>query len=187
MKKQISFLTFIFSLLIITMIFISCAKEEIIPIAATQSIPNTNAPSADETDATSPVFLFLESALKNGVAPEADITLPEVLERLSLDVDSRWGVDIKAFACVRRGHTLIAHNPNHPSLDFYDSRRFLTLWFKDNRPMRSNGIRIECVCRGKYAAVVLNKATQQGVGIAFYSVGACSADESPSTINNGTD
>ncbi len=144
-------------LAIITLIFFSCAKEEILPnITTNGDSPRTfiNEFTKDENQKQLPQLNTLEEAMESISFNELTVT----------------AVAIKSYSCRGgTGRTLIAHNPHVQGLDFYDSCNYLVLWFKDGIPVRGTYY-LNCVCNGEYVAIVLNKKTKQGVGIAFHTV-----------------
>jgi len=171
MKTRINFLALIFLMSIFAIIFSSCQKEPLVhPLASSKA-------TIGETPSSTQSIVIIEDEIQKQQVSEFNMTYEEALESIDPDVHPDWGVAIKSFTCTRTGESLLVYNPYNPSLDFYDSDRFLVLWFKDSRPVRGNEVRQECVCHGKYAVIVLNKATKQGIGIDFYSAHACYADD----------
>jgi hypothetical protein len=72
---------------------------------------------------------------------------------------------------------LVVFNPGNQDISFYDAREFSVHWFKDGQAVRGNRIQLNCVCKGRYAAVVVYRPTNQGIGIAFHSGRFCFADD----------
>ena len=180
MKTRINVLSLISFFAIVALVLFSCTKEELVPVnPLNKSIAETAKDQPFETGLTSTV-------LENEQGSEFNMSYAEALESIDPDAHPDWGVAIKSFTCIRNGMSLLVYNPYNSGLDFYNSDRFLVLWFKDGKPVRSNQIRLECVCKGKYAVIVLNKATKQGIGIAFHSVRACYADDLPSKVATDT-
>lgn len=158
MKLQIPHSATIF-LLSVAIILISCTKEETLPLRSAINPATATANVTPETDLN---FENLEDAL----------------ETIDPDAHPDWGVAIKSFTCINRGETLLVYNPNHPDPRFYESRTFEVFWFKDGRPVRGNRVQLDCVCKGKYTVVVINRQTNKGVGFASHNVRACLADAS---------
>lgn len=178
MKTPIRFLTLIFLLSVLTILLTSCEKIEI-PEPGPEKFPPPT--YRDENPPHIPPYLD-DDFSNDGLESEVNMTFEEALERIDFETNSRWGVAIKAFPCIYGGKSLLVYNPNDPDLGFYDSSRFTIHWFKDSRPVRSDRVRLDCVCKGSYAVIVINKLTQQGIGIAFHSVQACLANEVGTTI-----
>ncbi len=168
MKTRINFLTLISFLAIIALVLFSCAKEELLPINPSKEVTAQSA--NDQAHEALTASTVPETDFLNQKIPGADLTFAEALEKIDPDPHPDWGVAVKSFTCIRSGETLLVYNPYNPSLDFYDSGRFDIYWFKDGRPLRDKEVRMECICRGKYAVVVLNKATKQGIGIGFQTI-----------------
>ena len=145
MKTPINFLKLIFSFSILTLIYISCAKEEILPISRADKIT---------------------------AEPAIDLTLSDALNKPD-EARPNWSVAIKATTCARRGETLLVYNPYKLNLNFYGSDRFTVSWFKDGRPVRGNSIKLDCVCKGEYVAKVMHNATQREIGTASFSSRNC--------------
>lgn len=171
MKKQINILSYISFLAIVIFLLFSCEKEEIVPSTALDK--NVFELTKGQSIETAMASTALEDNFQNEGGFEFDMTYAEALKSIDPDVYPSWGVAIKSFICIGKGETLLVYNPYNSSYDFYNSGRFQVLWFKDGRPIKASGVQLECVCKGKYAVIVLNKATQQGIGIAFYSAPAC--------------
>ena len=92
-------------------------------------------------------------------------------------------VSIAAFACYASGNSLVVFSENQPSLDFYNSDRFIIRWYK-NGDFISDAHRLECVCEGKYGVVVTNRRTGEAIGKAKHIVRqTCGLDGG--TITNG--
>ena len=96
-----------------------------------------------------------------------------------LDPKLRLGIDIQAFPCVNGGETLVVYNPNDPDLNFYNSKEYQVMWLRAGE-LAGTSTSLQCICKGKYAVIVLNRLTQTGVGKAFYySTANCNADYQP--------
>ncbi len=179
MKTRINLLTLLFSLSIFAMFFSSCQKETLVYPLANSKVAIAEPPSSVQS------IIITDDEIQKQVS-DIQMTYEEALESIDPDVRPDWGVAIKSYTCVRNGETLLVYSPNNPGLNFSDSRRFSVHWFKDGQPVRSNQVRLECMCKGRYAVVVINRATKQGIGIAFHAVSrACYADEVPTT-SDGT-
>ena len=158
MKFQIPHSATIF-LLSVAIILISCTKEEILPLHSAIN------PATTITNAIPEATLNFEN-------------LEDALEAIDPDVHPDYAVAIKSFTCINRGESLLVYNPNHQDPRFYESRIFDVFWFKDSRPVRGNRIELDCVCKGKYTVVVINRRTNRGIGFAFHNARACLADAS---------
>jgi len=118
---------------------------------------------------------------------DPDLSFDQAKKAVDFYAHPDWGVDIKAFICTRQGQSLVVHNPNKPDLDYYTSPTFAIYWFKDGKPIRGRrSNRIECVCKGEFAAIVLHKPTKRGVGIAFKRGIACLV-ENQTTVSDDDD
>ncbi len=174
MKTPIKFLSMITTVAMVSLILLSCAKEELLPIkSSNEAITQLAKDQALETATASTVF---ETDFLYERVPGTDYTFAEALKSIDPDVHPDWAMDIKSFTCIRNGQTLLVYNPKDPDLNFYGTREFAVYWFKDERPIRGTN-RIDCVCKGRFAAIVIHRGTQHAVGIAFHTGRACYADE----------
>lgn len=164
MKTPINFLKAFLVLFVFSLIFFSCAKEEVLPVTSANQ-ESTSDPAATDT--------------------LPDMALDEALASLEFAEHPNLRVAIKTFRCRQQGTTLVVHNPSEPDLRYFDSRRFKVYWFKDGQPVRSRSIQLDCVCKGDYAAIVMHTTTQQAVGIAYYNARACFTIEN--SVNSGSD
>lgn len=136
-------------MIVFALIFYSCAKEELIPTAASARLTT----ETDKPLESGPSVTSNSQALK---------------------------VAISGFTCEEKGEWLLVYNPNDPNLNFYGSGEFAIRWFKDGIPFEGTN-RLDCVCRGRYSAMVRHIPSQRHVGIADYSV-----TEDCSTSDDGT-
>jgi len=182
MKNRINVLSFLSLITFTLLLLFSCAKEEIFPSNELNTASSIQAfdDTAESVDELPPDIV---TNVEND--PITDLnSLTEALQSIDFEEHANWGIDIKAFACTRSGHSLVVHNPNSPDLDFYDSRRYGVYWFKDGRPLvRSTKTRLECVCKGIYTAIVMYRGTQTAVGMASIGVGRCLPDTGTSVAN----
>jgi hypothetical protein len=186
MKPQISFLAMIFSLSVLVYFLtttISCYPESF-PAVPSNLNEIKEIPQNISEYSNPDVLPDPEIDWENVQGFDANISLAQAMKTLDPDARPDWKVAIKAFNCIRHRQTLLAYNPQSSDLDFYDSSRFLVLWFKNGEPTRGTN-RLLCVCKGKYIAIVVNRATNQGIGIAYYSTRACYRDED-SVVNTST-
>ena len=175
MKTRIKFFSIVSVLAMLVFILFSCDKEEILPVTATNEIITQSAKDISvETDLVSidPANEFLNMQIDG-----TDLTFAEAFKKVDPNPHPSWGVAINPSICNRDGVTLLVYNPYNPNLYFYDTDRFSIYWFKDGQPLRDKDIQLECVCKGKYAVIVLNDATKQGIGIAYHTVNACYVNE----------
>lgn len=167
MKTQIKILSFFIMLGMVALLFFSCAKEEILTgLTSNRDSPRATTDVADEQ------------------LPQLT-TLAEALTNIKFSEHPELGVEIKSFPCRGgRGTSLVAYNPYVQGLDFYDLSYYMVFWFKDGKPLNStNKYYIDCVCNGEYVAIVYNKASKQGIGLAYHTVRrSCIRDEV--SINN---
>ncbi len=166
MKSRIKLLSFFSLLITVVLIFYSCEKEQILPLSESdKTLANL---SINETDK---IFDYLSDTAD--VIDDELNTLENVMASIEFEKRTYWDVSIKVYTCINESNSLLVYNANHPNLDFYNSERFLVLWFKNGKPLRRATNRIECICSGEYAVVVINRATKQGVGIAFFTGRSC--------------
>ena len=174
MKTPIKFLSMIYTVALVSLILLSCAKEELVPVTASNEF--ITQPAKDKSIETVPIFAALDNKFLYEQVPGTDYTFAETLRSIDPDVHPDWAMDIKSFTCIRNGQTLLVYNPKDPDLNFYGTREFAVYWFKDERPIRGTN-QIDCVCKGRFAAIVIHRGTQHAVGIAFYTGRACYVDE----------
>ncbi len=122
-------------------------------------------------------LIDFESILDEELDAESGLTFGEALESIDPDVHPDWKVRIKSYRCPGNAQTLLVYNPGDQDLSFYGSRFFSVHWFKDGQPVRGNSIKLDCVCKGRYAVIVVLKRTNQGIGIAFHTGRVCFADD----------
>ena len=158
MKTRIKISSLFFMLGMLTLLFFSCSKEEIIPGINTKR----DSPKAATIDVTADSLQQLPQLT----------SLAEALKSIEFGPHHELGVAIKSFPCrLGGGSTLVAYNPNVQGLNFYDLSYYVVFWFKDGKPLNStNKYYIDCVCDGEYVAIVFNKASRQGIGLAFHTV-----------------
>ncbi len=118
----------------------------------------------------------LEKYIETNPSLETNHTLSIALENLAFEPAAFQVVAIKAFTCINRGQSLLVYNPLNPDLDYFGSREYGVYWFKNYGPVKGTN-RLECVCTGQYAVVVINRITGKSVGFATYSAQACYNDE----------
>jgi len=169
MKKQISIFSIISFLAIALFIIISCEKEELLPSITLDT--NVTESALEST--------FLENNSQNGDGIEPYMTYEE-----AFNADRPPGLDVSIMAdpCFNKGNSLFVYNAHDPDLDFYYSGKYHILWYKDEIPMK--GVkRLECVCRGEFAVLVIDMVTNQSVGMAFFTGGNCLAEEVKTTTD----
>lgn len=173
MKTPINLLTLIFSLSVLAIFLSSCDGDDAVHNFNPNEVFEQSRDSSKHIHFLDEDLIDFENIKDDKLDTELGITLAEALESIDPDVHPNWKVAIKAYTCIRNGQTLLVYNPNDSDLDFYNSSRFSIHWFKDSRPVRGNGVNLECVCKGRYAVIVINRLTKQGIGIAYYSASAC--------------
>lgn len=177
MKTQIRFLSFLAMVGMIALVFSSCAKEEIIPLSvADETLAISSNDGQEET---------FDDFADTGNSIDADFnSLTNAMASLEFVKYPDWDVSIKNYTCFNDSETLLVYNADRHNLDFYNSERFQVLWFKNGKPIRGSN-RLECVCRGEYAVIVILKATKKAIGIAFFNnVQNCKAIEAPNTTGH---
>jgi len=166
MKTRFNQLTIILSLSVFTLILFSCEKDDICLDPVTDTRDNsdfTEIPDFEED------FDSIQKAkLLN--APFA-----KVMASIEFEIEPHWDVSIKSFTCRNKTKTLLVYNAHHPNLELYNSDRFLVLWFRDGKPIKGTN-RVECVCGGKHAVIVINRLSMQGIGIAYFTGASCSIE-----------
>jgi hypothetical protein len=176
MKPKISFLTLIFSISVFTLILFSCAKEELLPLINTSKV--FTQPVIDEANLSASASVPFENKFQKEQRSKITTTLSETLESINTYVQARTDskVAIRAFTCSDGGETLIVYNPDYSDLNFYNSTEFEIQWFKDGE-LVGNRTRLNCICKGKYAVIVIDNVSITGIGRAFYTGSACSFGE----------
>jgi len=170
MKMRFNHLTLILSLSVFTLILFSCDKEEI--------KPNTDPTVVTESDDTSDVKVIphYDEDLNSKAADDSNPSSKEEVKSFDADARPELDVSIMAFPCFGGGNSLLVYNKNQPSLDFYNSDRFLIRWYKNGRPF-GNGPRLECVCEGNYGVAIVNSRTGEAIGKDRHRGQACDIDE----------
>ncbi len=185
MKTRIKFFSIISALAMVVFILFSCAKEELLPVTASNEFIAQSA--KDISSETALVSIGSANEFLNMQIDGTDLTFAEAFKKIDPNPHPNWGVAINSSICIRSGVTLIVYNPYNPNLYFYDTDRFSIYWFKDGQPLRDKDIQLECICKGKYAVVVLNDATKQGIGIAYFTVGASCYTHEVALPNDNSD
>ena len=179
MKKKISILSIISFVAIALFILISCEKEELLPSMAL----DTNVTELTKDQSTEPALAstFLENYYQNGEGYEYYMTYEE-----AMNADKPPGLDVSIMAttCYNKGNSLFVYNAHDPDLDFYYSTgKFFILWYKDEIPIKGSK-RLDCVCRGEYAVMVIDMLTNKSVGMDFFTGGSCLAEEVKTTTGS---
>ncbi len=100
-------------------------------------------------------------------------------EKSNENIDAKVlpGIDVMAFPCLNGGETLVVYNPNDADLNFFNSDEYQVIWVSEDGVLAGTRTRLQCVCKGRYSVIVLNKLTHTGVGRAFYtSLANCNSD-----------
>jgi len=177
MKTRINHLTLILTFSVFTLFLFSCEKDNRL-----NPIPNKAIDPRDTDDFTK--IPDYEDNYYSKPAPELlNASFSEVMVKTEFVGHPEWDVSIKAYKCFNRSKTLLVYNKDNQNLNFYGSNKFLILWFKDGKQIdRTN--RLKCICRGRYAVVVINRLTKQGIGIAYFTGRSCAAEEIKKSIGN---
>ena len=172
MKSRNNVLSFLSLMTLITLLLFSCAKEQILPAFESNQ---TISKHAIDQKVESVDDLSIEVSDDLEEIPELTFnSLEEAKEKIEFGLNPAWGIDILSFPCTRRGESLVVYNPNSTDLDFYSSRSYAIYWFKDGRRLvRNTKTQLDCVCKGNYTVIVLNRRTLTAVGIASFGVGFC--------------
>jgi len=186
MKPKSSFLAMFFSLSVLLLLFSACPPDP--DIATPKPGQLFDQSSGDSIKPVRGLDHFSEFEGPLGYEDdeytelEPSLNLSEAMKSVDFSVHPDWQVAIKGFTCIRSGKSLVVYNPSRPDLNFYNSSRFAVYWFKDGRPIKGTH-RIECVCKGEFAAIVIYKPSNRGVGFAFYEGRACAADQLETVLN----
>ena len=66
---------------------------------------------------------------------------------------------------------------------YYSTGKFYILWYKDEIPIKGSK-RLDCVCRGEYAVLVIDMLINKSVGMDFFTGGSCLAEEVKTTTGS---
>ena len=180
MKPKSFFLMIFFSLSVFMLLFSACEPEPDIATPKPGQLIDQSSEITTKSVRDKKYFSAFEDVLEyendDYTELEPSLSFSDAMKRIDFSVHPDWQVAIKGFTCIRNGKSLVVYNPRRPDLDFYNFSRFAVYWFKDGKPIKGTH-RTECVCKGEFAAIVIYKPTNRGIGIAFYEGRACAADQ----------
>jgi len=184
MKTKNSFLMSILFSSTFMFMFFSCQKDEAVHLLDPGLVHAQSSQDANKAIRTIDDFSDFEISKETIEGLTSDPELAKALEKLSASDLSFGNVGIRSFACADGGETLLVYNPNDPNLNVYDSREYQVFWLRAGE-LAGTRARLQCICQGRYAVIVLNRINKVGIGKAFYfSPVSCNPDDSSQTIGN---
>lgn len=77
-------------------------------------------------------------------------------------------VEVKVYECNNGNKTLLAYNPNHHSLAYYDCGNFQIIWLRNGTAVGTKAW-LECATPGKYHVTVIDKESG-AVGEQYFTI-----------------